>query len=134
MKKIGFYILILSISIISCENDTDRIVSKQFLSGWTISEHTYDLDIMPEDLFFLNSEIGFLVGLNGEIHKTINSGKTWEKKNSGTTLHFQSVYFLNKTTGYVGGQAMGGCLDEDCDKGSVLLKTTDGGETWTKTF
>jgi photosystem II stability/assembly factor-like uncharacterized protein len=36
--------------------------------------------------------------------------------------------------GYVSSQAMGGCLDADCDKGSVLLKTTNGGDTWTKTF
>ena len=61
-------------------------------------------------------------------------GKTWEKKNSGTTLHLHSVFFIDENVGYVSSQAMGGCLDADCDKGSVLLKTTNGGDTWTKTF
>ena len=48
-----------------------------------------------------------------------------------TTL-FRSVYFLNQDVGFASGQAMSGCLDEDCDKGSVFLKTINGGETWTK--
>jgi photosystem II stability/assembly factor-like uncharacterized protein len=45
-----------------------------------------------------------------------------------------SVFFLDENVGFVSSQAMGGCLDADCNKGSVLLKTVDGGETWSKTF
>ena len=75
-----------------------------------------------------------MVGYNGDIFKTSDSGVTWQKLNSGTILHLHSVFFLNEYVGFASSQAMGDCLDADCDKGSVLLKTTDGGETWAKTF
>ncbi|MCX6301713.1 MAG: YCF48-related protein [Bacteroidia bacterium] len=99
-----------------------------------ISKSIYGFDINPRDIFFLNSSVGFVVGYNGDILKTVDSGKTWHELNSGTTLHLHSVFFLDENVGFASSQAMGGCLDADCDKGSVLLKTTDGGETWTKTF
>jgi photosystem II stability/assembly factor-like uncharacterized protein len=44
------------------------------------------------------------------------------------------VFFLDENIGFVLGEAMNGCLDGDCDKGCVLLKTTDGGESWVKAF
>ncbi len=49
-------------------------------------------------------------------------------------MHLHSVFFIDENVGYVSSQAMGGCLDADCDKGSVLLKTTNGGDTWYEDF
>ena len=131
------YILSCFIAIfilISCgkESETHETEISNILNGWEITKTNYDFDINPRDLFFINSEIGFVVGYNGDIYKTINSGKAWQKQNSGTTLHLYSVYFIDENIGFVSGQAMGGCLDEDCNKGSVFLKTTNGGETWAK--
>ncbi|MCK7541635.1 MAG: YCF48-related protein [Marinilabiliales bacterium] len=104
------------------------------LDGWEISKSTYDFDINPRDMYFVDENIGFVVGYNGNIYKTTDSGTTWRKLNSGTILHLLSVYFIDENVGFVSGQAASGCLDADCDKGSVFLKTTDGGDTWTKTF
>lgn len=104
------------------------------IGGWEITKSRYDFDINPRGIFFVNPNTGFVVGYNRDIFKTIDSGQRWEKKNSGTTLHLFSVFFLDEDVGFVSSQAAGGCLDADCDKGSVLLKTTNGGETWTKTF
>lgn len=85
-------------------------------------------------MFFINAEVGFVVGYDGNIFKTVNSGSSWQKQQSGTTLPLVSVFFLNDTIGYISGQGSSGCLDADCGKGAVLLKTLDGGKTWTKTF
>jgi len=131
------YILIFIIALFifeSCEKapDINEINATSFLNGWEITKTKYDFDIHPQDLFFINPKIGFVVGYNGDIYKTINSGESWQKQNSETTLHLLSVYFINENVGFVSGQAMSGCLDADCDKGCVLLKTTNGGETWTK--
>jgi photosystem II stability/assembly factor-like uncharacterized protein len=136
MSKPLIAILLAVIVIIGCskEPNNPENVQLQGLDGWDISKSNYDFDINPRDIFFINPNIGFVVGYNGDIYKTIDSGKTWEKKNSGTTLHLFSVFFLDENVGFVSSQAMGGCLDADCDKGSVLLKTTNGGDTWTKTF
>jgi len=109
--------------------------SESFLfEGGEILKTPYSFFTTPRDVFFFDSKTGFLVGTRGDIYKTVDAGITWQKKTSGTTLHLFSVMFINAQTGFAAGHAMKGCLDEDCGKGSVLLKTTDGGETWTKTF
>lgn len=127
--------LIASFMMISCEKKPDNLeTNSNILNGWEITKTKYNFNINPCDLFFINSKIGFVVGYNGDIYKTVNSGESWQKQNSETTLHLFSVYFLNEEVGFVSGQAMSGCIDNDCDKGSVFLKTTNGGETWTKKF
>jgi photosystem II stability/assembly factor-like uncharacterized protein len=103
------------------------------LGDWEFSKTTYNFSINSRDLFFLNSEIGFVVGYNGDLYKTTDSGEIWTKKNSGTILHLFSVYFLNENVGFASSESMN-CLDADCNKGCLLLKTSDGGETWSKIF
>jgi len=129
-------ICIVSLLVLSCDKQTGNPENTpdNGLDGWQITKSDYNFDINPRDMFFVNKEIGFVVGYGGDIFKTIDSGKSWKKLNSGTTLHLHSVFFLNENVGFASSQAMGGCLDADCDKGSILLKTIDGGETWTKSF
>jgi photosystem II stability/assembly factor-like uncharacterized protein len=136
MSKRLIAILLAVTVIIGCNKEPNKPEDDltNSIDGWEITKSNYDFDINPRDIFFINPNIGFVVGYNGDIYKTIDSGQTWVKKNSGTTLHLFSVFFLNEDVGFVSSQASSGCLDADCDKGSVLLKTTDGGETWTKTF
>jgi photosystem II stability/assembly factor-like uncharacterized protein len=144
MSKFSLLFLLIVIIVPSCKKEPIGSEDKTIfyavekdtvhLNGWDVLNIHYDnLSINSRETYFLNSEIGFVVGYNGDIYKTIDSGETWVKKNSGTTLHLHSVFFLNENIGYVSGQAMN-CLDPDCDKGSVFLKTIDGGETWIKNF
>src|SRR6188768_1418886 len=114
------------------ENDIEVTESDYDLDGWKVSKRSLGNYINERDLFFVNDQIGFIVGYNGNIYKTTNAGKSWEKKNSGTSLHLFSVFFLNENVGFAAGEVMRNCLSDDCNKGSVFLKTTDGGETWTK--
>ena len=44
---------------------------------------------------FSSKNIGYAVGFNGVIYKTINEGKTWNYKSSGTIQTLQSVLFIN---------------------------------------
>lgn len=135
MTKQNIIIWIITFFIFEgCETNSDINEEKtiQILNGWEITKTNHDFNINPCDLFFINSGIGYVVGYNGDIFRTIDSGIVWQKMNSGTTLHLQSVFFINSNIGFISGQAMSGCLDNDCDKGAVFLKTTDGGETWTK--
>ena len=134
--KLYLLIPLMTIFILgSCkkEQKENKISSGFFLQGWEITKTKYDFDIIAHDLFFINSKTGFVVGYNGKIYATINSGLSWQVQNSGTTLHLFSVYFIDENVGFISGEAMN-CLDEDCGKGAVFLKTSDGGKTWMKTF
>jgi photosystem II stability/assembly factor-like uncharacterized protein len=135
MKKLIILVLLFAIFLIGCKRDTVEYTNpKTVINDWEISKTNYDFYINSRDLFFVDSEIGFVVGYNGAIYKTVNAGKSWTKQNSGTTLHLYSIFFLNKNIGFAAGRAMSGCLDEDCGHGSIILKTSNGGETWTKIF
>ena len=136
MNKLALAALMAAFLIGGCkevpDNPEDDLTID--LEGWEISKSNYDFDINPRDMYFVNENIGFVVGYNGDMYKTTDAGTTWRKLNSGTTLHLHSVYFIDENVGFVSSHAMSGCLDADCDKGSVLLKTINGGDTWTKTY
>jgi photosystem II stability/assembly factor-like uncharacterized protein len=143
MHRFSTAILLTATLFCSCNKNPDttanettfNTIDKTTLSidGWEISKSVYDFSINSRDVFFVNSDIGFVVGYNGDIYKTTDSGESWTKQNSGTTLHLHSVFFLNENIGFASGQTMN-CLDADCNKGSIFLRTINGGETWTKTF
>lgn len=72
------------------------------------------------DLFFINSTTGWAVGRNGNIYKTTNAGASWVLQPSGTSNELYSVWFVNANLGFAAGD-------------NVLLKTTNGGASWSPT-
>jgi photosystem II stability/assembly factor-like uncharacterized protein len=138
MNKSVLILIISCVFLASCEKEShepDKTnTSIDVLDGWQITKTANDFIFNPRDLFFINADSGFVVGYNGEICRTTNAGLSWTKMNSGTTLHLYSVYFFNGKVGFVSGEGMNGCLNNDCGKGSILLKTIDGGLTWSKKF
>ncbi len=75
------------------------------------------------DVFFVNSRTGYAVGGSYNtnpaiILKTTNAGGTWQTQNSGLYDKLWSVYFVNENIGYAVGDS--------------ILKTTNGGTTWTR--
>ena len=72
-------------------------------------------------LFFINNNTGFIVGDNstsGIIAKTTNGGNNWIIINTGFSIGFYTIFFVDDNVGYVGG------------KYNDVRKTTDGGNTW----
>ena len=69
---------------------------------------------------FLNKDLGFVCGSEDNqavILKTVNGGNSWTSQILIGSNKADDVYFINNNIGFVG-----------C--GSVIYKTTDGGETW----
>jgi len=99
---------------------------KTWNSVWDITRFP-DWYIEPQQIVFVNSQIGFAVGVGGPQHgssknlllKTIDSGLAWD-----TLFTFQqgltSIYFINADTGFVGTEP------------GFLYKTIDGGHTWSE--
>jgi photosystem II stability/assembly factor-like uncharacterized protein len=107
--------------------------SYSFDGGITIQTKMFDdiwNDITPfdspefkfiYDWYFLNSRLGFMVGRDGNILRTEDTGQTWENIYSGVVENLWDVEFLNKQTGFVVGEF------------GRVLKSEDGGSTWRKT-
>ncbi|TVQ85013.1 MAG: T9SS C-terminal target domain-containing protein [Bacteroidetes bacterium] len=72
-------------------------------------------------VFFLDENIGFVVGSNAIFLKTTDGGDSWIKKDTGSeTAYYEEVYFINEDVGFIS------------DMMGRLYKTTDGGENWTQ--
>ncbi|OQA85766.1 MAG: Ycf48-like protein precursor [Bacteroidetes bacterium ADurb.Bin234] len=69
----------------------------------------------------ISKDTVIVCGDSGTILKTINSGINWENKISGTDYNLNVIKFANKNIGYIGGGNI---------NNGILLKTIDGGETW----
>lgn len=85
-----------------------------------------------KSVYFVSSSVGFAVGLNGVILKTIDGGLNWSKQNSGTSINLIKTYFKSSEIGY----AAGGVFTYDNVNGTqyknIILKTTNGGANWNK--
>lgn len=71
-------------------------------------------------LSFVDSKLGYAVGINGRISKTADGGTTWTAQTSSVTKYLVSADFVNSEIGYVGGEL------------GTLLKTSNGGANWSK--
>lgn len=70
-----------------------------------------------DDVFFLNSQLGWSAGSDGQIFKTTDGGSTWEVV-SGISGYLRCIEFFNEKIGYIG------------TLNAKFLRSTDGGETW----
>jgi photosystem II stability/assembly factor-like uncharacterized protein len=94
-------------------------------NSWSILEMKTELDI--NDLFFFDSNVGCVVGDSGYFAQTTDGGSNWTIRYliQGDFLKLSSVFFTSQLIGYVGGS-------ESFSNG-IIFKTSDGGQSWTKT-
>jgi len=91
-------------------------VSQDFT--WTLQNSgTYQ---WLNDIHFTDPLNGRATGTNGTIITTADGGENWSLQSSGTDQELHSVYFINPDTGWIAGGS----------SSPVLLKTTDGGNSW----
>jgi photosystem II stability/assembly factor-like uncharacterized protein len=73
------------------------------------------------DVFFVDSQTGWVAGKEGIILKTNDGGETWVLQNSNPTYTLYSIHFADANTGWAVGTF------------GKILKTTTGGSTWATT-
>jgi photosystem II stability/assembly factor-like uncharacterized protein len=95
------------------------------------------LDTEAISVHFSNQEKGWVVGFDGLILHTSDGGRTWIRQQSGTKMHFKSVWFINENTGWaVGGWEVGDRYEDESGKPregwfeGIILRTVNGGQTW----
>jgi photosystem II stability/assembly factor-like uncharacterized protein len=100
---------------------TFTTVKNQYIWNDITPPVAWSVNTTINDHYFLNGHTGFLVGRDGNILKTTDTGQTWENIYSGVVETLWDIEFLNEQTGFVVG-----------DFGRIL-KSSDGGSTWHKT-
>ena len=93
------------------------LLSQQHYTQWTNQNPVPDGNDL-ENVFFINDNIGWIVGSDGFIMKTTNTGLDWIHQNSGTVNDLKEIKFIDIETGWAVG-----------DSGTIV-KTTDGGLNW----
>ena len=76
-------------------------------------------------VFFTDSMYGWAVGDTGTIIHTADGGENWLVQDAGTQNNIVNVFFLNRQVGWASSWNFNGFY------GTLILKTTDGGDTWT---
>ncbi|GJQ31679.1 MAG: hypothetical protein HBSAPP04_05180 [Ignavibacteriaceae bacterium] len=75
------------------------------------------------DLAWVNSNNTLLVGVEGNIYKSTDSGVTWLSKNRNQiTRNINSIFFIDREKGWIAAQ------------GGNIFKTVDGGLNWMPSF
>jgi photosystem II stability/assembly factor-like uncharacterized protein len=80
-------------------------------------------------LSFLDSLRGWACGFDGTMMKTTNGGNSWQGQNAGVSTHIHDVYALNDRFGWA--LTFEHFVDTLTWFGTRILKTTNGGTTWT---
>ena len=69
-------------------------------------------------IYCTDASTAYVAGYQGKMKKTSNGGDTWDSLATGMNVDIKGVQFPTSSTGYAVG-------------GTSLIKTTDGGTTWT---
>jgi photosystem II stability/assembly factor-like uncharacterized protein len=107
-------------------NDTspsENIILKTMDAGNTWSQVIFDTysDSLLWSVRFINSSTGYITGDGSNIAKTTNGGINWYNQTCPVPGQvIRNSFFINNDTGYI--CAYNGTI------GSIILKTTDGGE------
>lgn len=99
---------------LACDMLTNSETSSENAS-WKVVYRESDFSFLS--VFFINEMIGFVVGYNGVLLKTVDGGSSWNRIDFPQNGRLHSIFFLDKNCGFV-----------SCD--SELYYTDDGGNSW----
>lgn len=110
-----------------------------------LSPKGYDINTIGEIDFngsgrmfqFVDEQTGYALLSNSvggyvEIFKSINGGEDWEDLNIGIDQNPVGMVFRNENIGVITLHDVTGCPPPNCQHKCVLLKTVDGGTSWTQ--
>ena len=125
--------MILIASMFSCErSNSNDLIQSPFEYGKfsEYEEFTSNIEKSVASAYFIDDKNGFATE-NGVILKTMDGGLTWTS-NYITDLPLNAICFVDNKIGFaVGGESS--CGGTGCTPpGSVIYKTNDSGDNWTK--
>ncbi len=97
------------------------ILSKTFNGVWNNLSASWRYPAKINDSCYLDRHTGIIVGTDGNILKTEDTGQSWTNIYSGVVENLRDIEFTDRETGFVVGNF------------GRILKSVDGGDTWYKT-
>ncbi len=94
--------------------------------AWTGVEVT----VIPRALYFSSADVGFLMGDGGAIKKTINGGAAWTDVTSPTSVKLVTMFWQDEDHAWAAGYNATGSGDTEDPTSTQVIKTTNGGDTW----
>lgn len=116
MKKNNTVFLIIVFITIVCPGNFPQNYWKQIQSP---------VNQTLRNIFFADSLNGWAAGDSGTVIKTSDGGLSWYKQNSNVNNTIWGIYFLNENLGW-----MASWQTDTIPYGSLIHKTTNGGEEW----
>ncbi|HYG08414.1 MAG TPA: YCF48-related protein, partial [Pyrinomonadaceae bacterium] len=83
-------------------------------------------------VYFVDEQRGWAVGSKGALLATTDGGRTWAVRRAPAEDTLRDVYFVNEQTGWLVCDRSIYLLRTKEEPRSYLLKTTDGGQTWSR--
>ena len=81
---------------------------------------------------FTDEGRGWAVGGNGALLATSDGGATWQTRPRPTADTLRDVFFVDQSTGWLVCERNVFALKSDAESRSYLLRTADGGESWSR--
>jgi photosystem II stability/assembly factor-like uncharacterized protein len=81
---------------------------------------------------FVDADVGWAVGGKGTLLATTDGGRTWATRRAPTDDTLRDIYFLNEQTGWIVCDRSIYLLRTKEEPRSYLLRTTDGGASWSR--
>ncbi len=103
--------LLLSLIQSACQRSAEEVPLNSSL--FSLTDKFFDVQAISEDK-------AIVIGYGGKILVTLDGGRTWKSKQSGTDVALYSIAFPDPRNGWISGQD------------GALLHTTDGGSTWNR--
>jgi len=81
-------------------------------------------------VFFLNQDLGWVVGSKGTLLTTVDGGKTWQPQSRPSEDVLRDIYFSDEANGWLLCERNEYELKSKDDPRAYLMQTTDGGAHW----
>ncbi len=123
MTNKRFFKCIVLFLIVSCS----KVYSQPF---WSRIQSPVNNDL--KDCYFVDANTGWISGSSGTIIKTTNGGVSWKIQDPTVQSDIEDIFFVNENTGW----ALTWLITPDSSQypGTYILKTTDGGNVWSKSM